>query len=152
VGLGAADEVKAAGLTLAGAFPYDLATFDPAALVRSIAAVKPDVLFVSAYLDDGIKLRRQTVTQNLPLRASIGTSSSYCMPAFAAALGPAAVGLFASDKPDGSQVRADALTADAAKELAWARGQFMKRYREEMSPAALSGFANTWALLGHVLP
>ncbi|HEX6596106.1 MAG TPA: hypothetical protein VF045_04175, partial [Acidimicrobiales bacterium] len=29
---------------------------------------------------------------------------------------------------------------------------YRQRYQEDMTPAALSGFANTWALVGHVLP
>jgi len=150
--LGAVDEVRNSGQQLVGTFPYDVSSLDAPALVRQIAAVRPDVLFVSAYLDDGIAIRRETVNQGVPLRASIGTSSSYCMPAFAAALGPAATGLFASDKPDGDQVRPDALAPAAAQELAWARQRYHSRYHEEMTPAALSGFSNTWALLGHVLP
>ena len=152
VGLGAVDEIEASGQVLAGTFPYDVHRLDAAAVVRAVAESQPDVLFVSAYLDDGIALRRETVVQNVPLKASIGTSSSYCMPSFAAALGPAAVGLFASDKPSGAEVRLDALSAAARKELAWARAEYRKRHNEEMSPAALSGFANTWALVGHVLP
>jgi len=152
VGLGAVDEIEASGQVLAGTFPYDVHRLDAAAVVRAIAATRPDVLFVSAYLDDGIALRRETVLQNVPLKASIGTSSSYCMPSFAAALGPAAVGLFASDKPSGAEVRVDALSPAAQKELAWARGEYRRRHGEEMTPAALSGFANTWALVGHVLP
>jgi ABC-type branched-subunit amino acid transport system substrate-binding protein len=152
VGLGAAEEVRRRGQALAGTFAYDANGLRAPELVRAMAEAKPDVLFVSAYLEDGIAIRRETVAQGLPLRASIGTSSSYCMPAFAAALGPAATGLFASDKPDGSQVRPDALAPDAARALAWARNRYQKRYHEEMSAAALSGFANTWALVGHVLP
>ncbi|MCA1693020.1 MAG: ABC transporter substrate-binding protein [Actinobacteria bacterium] len=152
VGLGAAAEAKASGEQLVGTFPYDVHHLDSEALVRSIAVSRPDVLFVSAYLQDGVAIRQATIAQGLPLRASIGTSSSYCMPAFAAALGPGAVGLFASDKPDAARVRPDALDASARKALAWAQKRFSDRHREEMSPAALSGFANAWALLGHILP
>jgi len=152
VGLGAVEEIGASGQTLAGAFPYDVRTLDAPALVKAIAAAKPDVLFVSAYLDDGIAIRRETVTQNVPLRASIGTSSSYCMRAFAQALGPAATGLFASDKPDAADVRLDTLAPAAQDALKWARQTFQQRYHAAMSPAALSGFSNTWALVGHVLP
>ncbi len=152
VGLGAVEEINHSGQALAGAFPYDLRTLDAAGLVKAIAAAKPDVLFVSAYLDDGIAIRRETVTQRVPLRASIGTSSSYCMPAFAQALGPAATGLFASDKPDAADVKLDSLAPDAQAALQWARRTFEQRYRAPMSPAALSGFSNTWALVDHVLP
>ena len=152
VGLGAAEEARVSGQELVGTFPYAIRGFDAEALVRSIAAASPDVLFVSAYLEDGIALRRATVSQGLSLKASIGTSSSYCMPSFAAALGPAAVGLFASDKPDGREVRLDALLPEGREVLAWGRARYQERHGEEMTPAALSGFANAWALVGHVLP
>jgi hypothetical protein len=153
VGLGAVDEVAGdAGSELAGAFPYDVNSLDPRALVARIAETRPDVLFVSAYLDDGIAIRRATIDAALPLLASVGTSSSYCMPAFAAALGAGAVGLFASDKPDGADVREDALTPAGRGELVWARDRYRQRFDQPMSAAALAGFANAWALVGHVLP
>ncbi|MEA2974116.1 MAG: branched-chain amino acid transport system substrate-binding protein [Actinomycetota bacterium] len=155
VGLGAVHEVERGGGVMAGAFPYaarDVEEGGAADLVSRIAAVRPDVLFVSAYLDDGVALRKATIAAHVPLQASIGTSSSYCMPAFAVALGSGAVGLFASDKPDGAQVKPDALTDEGRRTLDWARTHFRDRYHEEMSAAALSGFANAWALVGHVLP
>ena len=152
VGLGAAEEARASGQELVGTFPYSVRDMDAEALVRSIAQTRPDVLFVSAYLEDGIALRRATVSEGLKLQASIGTSSSFCMPSFAAALGPAAVGLFASDKPDGREVRVEALQAQGREVLAWGRARYKERHGEEMTPAALSGFANAWALVGHVLP
>ena len=152
VGLGAAEEAKVSGQELVGTFPYSVRGLDAEALVRDIALTKPDVLFVSAYLDDGIALRKAQVSQGLHLKASIGTSSSYCMPSFAHALGPAAVGLFASDKPDGREVRLDALQPEAQQVLSWGRDRYRQRHGEDMTPAALSGFANAWALVGHVLP
>jgi branched-chain amino acid transport system substrate-binding protein len=152
VGLGAAEEARASGQELVGTFPYSIRGLDAEALVREIATTKPDVLFVSAYLDDGIALRKAQVSQGLGLKASIGTSSSYCMPSFAHALGPAAVGLFASDKPDGREVRLEALQPEAREILAWGRDRYRERHGEDMTPAALSGFANAWALVGHVLP
>jgi hypothetical protein len=152
VGLGAAEEAEATGKELVGTFPYSVRGLDAEALVREIAVTKPDVLFVSAYLDDGIALRKAQVSQGLHLKASIGTSSSYCMPSFAHALGPAAVGLFASDKPDGREVRLDALQPAAQEVLSWGRARYRELHGDDMTPAALSGFANAWALVGHVLP
>jgi len=152
VGLGAAEEAGASGQELVGIFPYSVRGLDAEALVRSIAETRPDVLFVSAYLDDGIALRKAQVSQGLNLKASIGTSSSYCMPSFAAALGPAAVGLFASDKPDGGEIRMDALRPEGRDVLAWGRSRYREHHGADMTPAALSGFANAWALVGHVLP
>ena len=155
VGLGAVHEVERGGGVMVGGFPYsarDVEEGGAADLVTRIAAARPDVLFVSAYLDDGVALRKATIAAHLPLKASIGTSSSYCMPAFAVALGTGAVGLFASDKPDGAQVKPEALAPEGRRTLDWARTRFRDRFHEEMSPAALSGFANAWALVGHVLP
>ncbi len=74
------------------------------------------------------------------------------MPSFAAALGPAAVGLFASDKPGGDTVRMDALQPEGRNVLAWGRARYREHHGADMTPAALSGFANAWALVGHVLP
>jgi branched-chain amino acid transport system substrate-binding protein len=151
VGRGALAEAGFRG-QLVGSFPYRVGTSDFSGLVRRIAATKPDVLVVAAYLQDGVALRQATVAARVPLLASIGTSSSYCMPAFGEQLGPQAVGLFASDKPDGDVIRADALAPAARGELAWAKTQFRARWHTDMSAPALAGFANAWALVGHVLP
>jgi branched-chain amino acid transport system substrate-binding protein len=94
---GALSELKTLGLRTVGTFGYDPHAFDAGRLVRRIAAARPDVLFVSAYLEDAIAVRRALVREHVPLVASIGTSSSYCMPAFGQRLGPQAVGLYASD-------------------------------------------------------
>jgi hypothetical protein len=62
------------------------------------------------------------------------------------------VGLFASDKPDAADVREDALTPEGRRNLIWARDRYNRLYHAPMSTAALAGFANAWALVGHVLP
>jgi len=151
VGEGAAAEAGVGG-NLVGTFPYDATTTDFGALAAQIGAAHPDVLFVSAYLDDGIALRRAVVAAGIPLAANIGTSSSYCMPSFGEALGDAAVGLFASDKPDAADIRSDALSDEGRQALTWVSGRYQDRYHEPMDAPALSGFANASALLSHVLP
>jgi hypothetical protein len=92
------------------------------------------------------------VDAKIPLLANIGTSSSYCMPAFGAQLGADAVGLFASDKPDAADVRPDALAPEARPLLAWAASRYRSLYHDAMSAPALSGFSNALALVAHVLP
>src|SRR5439155_16436854 len=104
------------------------------------------------YLEDGVAPRRGTVDAHLPLLASVGTSSGYCMPDFGDALGRSAVGLFASDKPDGETIRVGALRAEARTELAWAKAEYRKRWHDDLYAPALAGFASTWALLHYVLP
>jgi branched-chain amino acid transport system substrate-binding protein len=152
VAAGAVDEIHALGLPFAGQFPYDLSHPDPAGVVRRIARAKPDVLFVAAYMEDGIALRRQMVRQRLPLLVNIGTSSSYCMPEFGAALQGQAVGLFASDKPDADAIDTSGLTREARDLLDRARSAYRSRYDAEMSAPALAGFSAAWALFHTVMP
>ncbi len=152
VGGGAVRKIHAMHLPYAGTFTYDPNRFDATALVRRVAETRPDVLFVAAYLDDGVAIRRAMVREHLPLVANIGTSSSYCMPAFGNRLGADAVGLFASDKLDGEYVDPKGLTASGRSLLREARSSYEERYDIEMSAAALAGFSAAWALFDTVMP
>lgn len=152
VGEGAVAEAKARGLNLAGVFPYTMPGVDARAIIAAVKASRADVLFISAYLEDGIALRKESVRQKLPLLASVGTSSSYCMHEFGAALGDDAIGLFASDKPDGHVLDPAKLRPDAAAALVWARTRFAERRDHEMTAPGLTGFAGAYAVLHHVLP
>jgi branched-chain amino acid transport system substrate-binding protein len=151
VGLGALREVRKSRLGVR-AFPYRLDSVDYRSLSKHIQSARTDVLIVAAYLQDGIALRKEMVRRRVPLVASVGTSSSYCMPAFGEALGRDAVGLYASDKPDADAVVATDLTPGAARTLRWARTEFRRRFDTEMTAPALSGFSAAWALFHHVLP
>ncbi len=139
-------------LEVVGRFGYDFRTVDYDALARRIDRSGADVLFVSAYLVDAVELRRALVRNDVDLLASIGTSSSYCMPEFGAALGRGAVGLFASDKPSGDAIDPSTLRPDGAALLERARTAYDARWDEEMSPAALAGFSAAWALFAEVMP
>ena len=152
VAAGGEAELRDRGLHDVGNFGYDFRTVDMARFVRKVAAAKPDVLFVSAYLDDAIALRRQLVAQHVPLLANIGTSSSYCMPAFGETLGKDAVGVYASDKPSASSIDPAGLLAPARALLERARAAYEERWHAEMSPAALAGFSAAWALFTDVMP
>jgi branched-chain amino acid transport system substrate-binding protein len=149
---GAIREIASSGLTLAGTFPYEPAGTDFDALVGRIARASTEVLMVVAYLEDGVQLRRAVLRADLPLAATIGTSSSYCHPEFGERLGGRAVGVFASDKPDADVVDPSGLAPSAAEALIEARDAYRRRHGELMSAAALSGFAGGWALFRHVLP
>ena len=152
VAAGAVEEIHRLGLPFAGQVGYAAQGFDPAATVRRIAALKPDVLFVSAYVADGVALRRAMVAQHLHLLANIGSSSSYCMKAFGEALGTDAVGLFASDKPDADAIAPSGLAPAARSLLARANAAYRARYHADMTAAALAGFSAAWALLHDVMP
>jgi branched-chain amino acid transport system substrate-binding protein len=152
VAAGAVAQIHALRLSFAGQFPYDAARLDATAVVKAIARAQPDVLFVAAYLADGVALRRAMVDQHLHLLASIGTSSAYCMPQFGTTLGAAAVGLFASDKPDEDVLDPAALTPDARALLERAGAAYRAAYGTSMSAPALAGFSAGWALFHDVLP
>jgi branched-chain amino acid transport system substrate-binding protein len=136
---------------MAGDWRYDPASFDADRLAKDIAAARTDVLFVVAYLDDGVALRRALVRNDVPLVASIGTSSSYCHPEFGAQLGKDAVGLYASDKPDAGALDPAGLRPGARAILERANDAYRSRYEGEMDAAALAGFSATWALLDSVV-
>jgi hypothetical protein len=84
--------------------------------------------------------------------ASIGTSSSYCMPQFGRALGVKAVGVFASDKPDAASDDPSGLAPPARALLATAAADYRARYGQLMSAPALAGFSAAWALFHEVMP
>lgn len=152
VGRGATDTILERDLDLVGRFPYPARGANMPALVSRIQATRPDILFVSAYLEDGVAMRRELVRAHVPLVANIGTSSSYCMPEFGARLGRDAVGLFASDKPDAGALNPDGLLPGARSLLNRASLTYEERYGDGMSAAALAGFSAAWALFHEVMP
>jgi branched-chain amino acid transport system substrate-binding protein len=152
VARGALDEIRARGYELAAELAYDPRTVDTTDLVAELAAAEPDVLFVSAYLEDAVAIRREMVARGLDVLAGIGTSSSYCMPQFGAELGEEAVGLFASDKPDQGALDPAGLTPEGRMLLDRAGDAYAERFGGTMSAAALAGFSAAWALFAEVLP
>jgi branched-chain amino acid transport system substrate-binding protein len=152
VGSGALDEIRRSGRTLAADLPYNLATVDYRELVEKIAAARTDVLVVAAYLEDGVALRREIVRRKLPLVVNIGTSSSYCMREFGKRLGDDAVGLFASDKPNGATPDASELSAEGAAALRWLRTAYRQRFSDDVTAPVLTGFSGALGLFRYVLP
>jgi branched-chain amino acid transport system substrate-binding protein len=149
---GARKEIHKLHLPFAGQFQYDPSHPHYDRLVRALRRARTDILFVSAYIDDGVGLRRAIVRDHLHLVGNIGSSSSYCMPAFGARLGKKAVGVFASDKPDAEYMAPDGLLPATRRLLQEANSQYESRYHAEMTAAALAGFSGAWALLHYVIP
>jgi len=152
VAAGALGAIRADGLHLVDRFAYNAYRLRPDALARRIAAAHPDVLFASAYVEDGVAVRRALVRRHVHLLAAIGSSSSYCMPAFGRALGADAVGLFASDKPDAGVLDPSGLTPAARALLAKADAQYRARFHTSMDAPALAGFSAGWALFRWTMP
>ena len=149
---GAVAELRRRHMDLVGRFPYDEHTLNPDALAKRIASVHPDVLFASAYVDDGVAVRRALVRRHVHLLAAIGSSSSYCMPAFGRRLGADAVGLFASDKPDAGVLDPASLDDSARLLLSRANGRYSARFHASMNAPALAGFSAAWALFRWTMP
>jgi branched-chain amino acid transport system substrate-binding protein len=152
VAKGALAEIARRGLPLAADVPYSLQGYDPAAVAAKIGAGHPDVLFVASYLQDAVELQREMRKQGVHPRIGIGTSSSYCMPEFGELLGAEAVGLFASDKPDGWGLDPQGLSPEAGRLLETAKEAYEHRFGGYMSAPALAGFSAAWALFHHVMP
>jgi branched-chain amino acid transport system substrate-binding protein len=151
VAQGALQELHARGYDVVGTFGYDPRAVDMEAFVRRLTRSRPDVVFASAYLHDAIVMRREMVRQGLDVMVGIGTSSSYCMPAFGSTLGEDAVGLFASDKPASDALNERGLTPAGRALLDRASAAYAARFARPMSAAALAGFSGAWALLHDVL-
>lgn len=168
VARGAIDEIHRRGLPYAGSYSYDLRSAsyqqDLARVADKIGAAKADVVFAAAYVDDGVALRQMLVRKHVRLVTGIGTSSSYCMPAFGQRLGVDGVGLFASDKPDWS-INPSGLLPDARALLAKANAAYKASPGESsgsygdsegdgggLDAPELAGFSAAWALFHDVMP
>ncbi|HYL70466.1 MAG TPA: ABC transporter substrate-binding protein, partial [Candidatus Dormibacteraeota bacterium] len=95
-----AHRVLAAG----GAVFAGEATYNPYAprwdqTVAALAAAQPNFLLLSSHIPDGIAFRRAFLAAGLHVQAFLGTTMAQCLPDFGDALGPDAVGVFASDRP-----------------------------------------------------
>jgi ABC-type branched-subunit amino acid transport system substrate-binding protein len=152
VAQGVIDQVRADHVELAGVYAYPEYGANFAQLAAQIKRSGANVLYSSSYLADGEALRLATIAAHVPLVANVGTSSSYCLPAFGEQLQGSAVGLFASDKAAAYSINPAGLLPEGRTTLAWAEAQWKQRYGGEMDAYATSGFANAYALFAHVLP
>ena len=143
-----------AALVSGGAQVVGEATYDPAApqfqpVLRAVAAAAPDVLVLSSHVNDGIAFRRAFIAAGIYVKAFFGTTMAQCAPSFGA-LGPDAVGVFASDRPDYG-FNPGALGAPARALFQ----RFAQLWRQQTGRAptedAISGFSAAWALFHDVL-
>ncbi len=80
---------------------YDLTVPDFPGLMTRLQAARPDVVILASHIPDGVAFRRAMIAAGLRVGALIGSTMAECDPDFAGDLGPAAVGVFASDRPTG---------------------------------------------------
>ena len=144
-----------AGLGAQGSQIVGESVYDPYApqwspVLAAIESAQPDVIVLSSHIPDGIAFRRAFVAAHLHVKAFIGSTMAQCLPDFGDALGPDAVGVFASDRPPhGFNARA---LQGAARAL---YGQFAAKWQKETgrqpSEEGISGFTATWVLLHDVM-
>ena len=97
----AARTVTAAGAPVVARLSYNLEVPRFADLMTTLAAVHPDILILASHIPDGVAFRQAMVAAGLHVGAFIGSTMAECDPDFAGALGPDAIGVFASDRPVG---------------------------------------------------
>jgi ABC-type branched-subunit amino acid transport system substrate-binding protein len=145
----AARTVSAAGAPIVARLSYNLVVPGFADLMTALAAARPDVLILASHIPDGVAFRQAMLAAGVHVGAFIGSTMAECDPDFAAALGPDAVGVFASDRPVGG-FRPDALdpTARAVYDrfaAAWARATSAAQVQTNAGgDAALSWGTGAW--------
>ena len=98
---GARSALLGGGVGISGESAYDPAGPNWAPVLAAVRDAHPDLLVLSSHIPDGIAFRRAFLAAGLHVAAFIGTSMAQCMSDFGDALGPDAVGVFASDRPEG---------------------------------------------------
>lgn len=140
------------GMAVVSEALYDPRRPDFSGALAGLRAAPADILVLSSHIPDGIAFRRAFLAAHLHVDAFIGSTMAQCMDDFGEALGPDAVGVFASDRP-GDGFSADRL-APAARQLF---EQLAAAWRLQTGGAApdeeaISGFAAAWPLVTLVLP
>lgn len=123
-----------------------------APVLAQIRQARPDLLVLSSHIPDGISFRRAFLAAGLKVKAFLGSTMAQCLPNFGDQLGAQAVGVFASDRPEGG-FNPHALGPSVAAiytrlATAWRSAGAGAVPSEE----GLAGFSAAWALFHDVLP
>jgi branched-chain amino acid transport system substrate-binding protein len=143
-------------LTAAPVASVEEAVYDPFApywpsTLHALEAARPDAVLLSSHIPDGVSFRRAFVAAGLHAGAFIGTTMAQCPPTFGSELGAAALGVFASDRPDGPF---NPVALSSAARALYARFAAAWRLRTRYAPSdeGIAGFSAAWALFHQVLP
>ena len=151
VGGGEEELAKSLGIDVVDVIEYDPNAYDAAVIAARVASDRADFLWDVSYLDDGVAIWKAILSQKVPLKGAIGTSSAFCMPLFGQRLGASAVGVYAADKPD-ANISAAALSASGEALLTEARSVYARdNAQAAMDIPAVAGFVGGWALFHDVL-
>jgi ABC-type branched-subunit amino acid transport system substrate-binding protein len=131
--------------------PYDPYAPDWRPVLKTLSRAPPDLLILASHIPDGVSFRRAMLAAHLHVGAFIGSTMAECGPDFGAALGRDAIGVFASDRPEGGfnprVLDPSARTLYNRLAAAW------RRHTGEFQPTeeGLAGFTAAWALFHDVL-
>ncbi|HEX6538079.1 MAG TPA: ABC transporter substrate-binding protein [Candidatus Dormibacteraeota bacterium] len=147
---GARTALESGGVRVAGEAVYDPNAPQFAPVLAAVSAAKPQILVLSSHVNDGIAFRRAFLADHIYVDAFMGTTMAQCYPEFGAALGPDAVGVFASDRPEADfnpgALNSSALAVYRSFAAAWTRSTGRAPTEE-----ALAGFSSAWVLFHDVL-
>jgi branched-chain amino acid transport system substrate-binding protein len=143
--------LDAGGMSISGESIYNPYTPDWTPVMRALAAEKPDILVLSSHIQDGIAFRRAFLAAELQVKVFMGTTMAQCDQDFGNVLGSAAVGVFASDRPQGD-FNPSALDSQARALYK----RFAALWKQRTGAAApdeegIAGFSAAWVLFADVL-
>jgi branched-chain amino acid transport system substrate-binding protein len=143
--------LQAGGLSITGESVYNPYTPDWAPVMRALAAEKPDILVLSSHIQDGIAFRRAFLAAGSQVKVFMGTTMAQCDQDFGNVLGSAAVGVFASDRPQGN-FNPGALDPQA-RALYNRFASLWKQHTGQAAPdeEGIAGFSAAWVLFADVL-
>ena len=151
VGGGEEALAKAVGIQVVDVIEYDPNAFVPDVIAARLAADHADFLWDVSYLNDGVAIWQAVLRNHVALKAAIGTSSAFCMPAFGQLLGAGSVGVYAADKPDAG-ISPAALSPAGLALIAKARSVYgQENGGSPMDIPAVAGFVGGWTFFSAVL-
>ena len=140
------------GIKVLQDIPYASNNYDAQVIAEEVEADHPSYLWDVSYLSDGEAIWRAIKATGLPLKAAIGTSSAFCLPAFGQQMGALAVNTYAADHPN-DEINPDALTPAARSLLTEALSTYsVDGYGSSMQIPAVAGFVAGWTLFQGVIP
>ena len=139
------------GVRISGESVYNPYTPNWAPVMQALTAARPDILVLSSHIQDGIAFRRAFLAAGLGVKVFMGTTMAQCDQDFGNVLGSAAVGVFASDRPQGD-FNPDALDPQARALYE----RFAALWKQRTGAAApdeegIAGFSAAWVLFADVL-
>jgi len=152
VGGGEEALAKSMGIQVVDVIEYDPNAFVPDVIAARIAADRADFLWDVSYLNDGVAIWQAVLRNHVALKAAIGTSSAFCMPAFGQLLGAGSIGVYAADKPDATISLAALSPAGRTLIVKAQRVYGQDNGGAAMDIPAVAGFVGGWTFFNAVLP